>query len=203
MKRNGMIFLVMFIMASATFAQGNTSLAITTGYTMSAFKDQEDAAGTLPIGLQLGYLASPNVQIGLEVSNALAGFTWQLKDEGINIESTFNQTIIDVYGKLFLGSSNVKPYIKGGVGYFLGDNETKVEILGQKATEKVKMDPNIGFTVGGGVTLTKKLFLEFNYNIVSRKAADSASLGDELVGASNEKVGMNTWSVLVGYTFKL
>jgi opacity protein-like surface antigen len=189
-------------MTGAAFSQGNTTLAITTGYTMSAYEDQEDAAGTLPIGLQLGYMASPNLQVGLEVNNALAGFTWQLKDEGINIESTFNQTIIGAYGKFFLGSSNVKPYVKGGVGYFLGDNETKLEILDESTTEKVKIDPAIGFMVGGGVTLTKKLFLEFNYNIVSRKLADS-SADEEFGDTSNEKMGMNTWSVLVGYTFKL
>jgi opacity protein-like surface antigen len=189
-------------MAGVSFSQGNTSLAITTGYTMSAYEDQEDAAGTLPIGLQLGYTASPNLQIGLEVNNALAGFTWQLKDESINIESTFNQTIIGAYGKYFLGSGNVKPFVKGGVGYFLGDNETKVEILDESSTQKVKIDPAVGFTVGGGVSLTKKLFLEFNYNIVSRKAVESSD-DDELIDVSSEKAGMNTWSVLVGYTFKL
>lgn len=202
MKRNGILFLVMFVMAGVSFSQGNTSLAITTGYTMSAYEDQEDAAGTLPIGLQLGYTASPNLQIGLEVNNALAGFTWQLKDESINIESTFNQTIIGAYGKYFLGSGNVKPFVKGGVGYFLGDNETKVEILDESSTQKVKIDPAVGFTVGGGVSLTKKLFLEFNYNIVSRKAVESSD-DDELIDVSSEKAGMNTWSVLVGYTFKL
>lgn len=203
MKRNGILFLFMFTMTGAAFSQGNTTLAVTTGYTMSAYEDQDDAAGTLPIGLQLGYLASPNVQVGLEVNNALAGFTWQLKDEGINIESTFNQTIIGAYGKLFLGSGKVKPFAKAGVGYFTGDNETKIEILDEKATEKVKIDPAVGFTVGGGVTLSKKLFVEFNYNLVSRKMADSEVEDDMLDDSSNEKMGMNTWSVLVGYSFGL
>jgi opacity protein-like surface antigen len=203
MKRSGMLFLVVLLSTAAGFSQSNTSLAIITGYTMSAFEGQEDAAGTLPLGLQLGYMAGPNVQVGAEVNNLLGGLTWEAKDTDFTLQTTFNQTIISAYAKFFLGQGHVKPFVKGGLGYFLGDADVVFKYAGEETKDKLKIDPAIGFIVGGGVTLTPKLFLEFNYNIVSRQAADSGSDGFAMEDSANEKSGMNTWSVLVGYKFNL
>jgi len=200
MKRFGLLTLVLLVAAGAGYSQSNTSVAIVTGYTMSAFEDQQDAAGTLPVGVQLGYKASPNLQVGVGFTTLLGGLSWEASDMDYKVTTTFNQSIISAYAKYFLGEGSIKPFIKGGVGYFTGNADVKVEYAGEKATNTAKIDPAIGFIVGGGLTLNKNIFAEFNYNLVSRKPADS---GDEFDSGSTDSMGMNTWSVLIGYQFNL
>jgi hypothetical protein len=200
MKRFGLLALVVLLTAVAGYSQSNTSVAVVTGYTMSAFEDQEDAAGTLPVGVQLGYKASPNLQVGVGFTTLLGGLTWEATDMDYKVTTTFNQSIISAYAKYFLGEGQIKPFIKGGVGYFMGNADVEVEYAGEKAKDTAKIDPAIGFIVGGGLTLNKNIFAEFNYNLVSRKAADS---GDEFDSSSNDSMGMNTWSVLIGYQINL
>ncbi len=204
MKKISLVLLAVLSTLSVAFAQG-TSVAVISGYTMSAFEDQEDAAGTLPVGVQLGYKASPNLQVGLEVNHLLGGLTWQGEFLGATLDQTFNQTIISAYAKYFLGEGTVKPFVKGGVGYFMGDLKQVYKYNGEEDTDDIKIDPAIGFIVGGGVTLTRSIFVEFNYNLVSRKFAKESS-SDLMSSASSEeseKFGMNTWSILVGYKFNL
>lgn len=206
MKRMGLLLLAALSVCSMSFAQGNTSLAVTSGYTMSAFEDQEDAAGTLPLGVQLGYMASPNLQVGAEVNYLLSGLTWKGEYAGFTLEQTFEQTIVSAYAKYFLGQGNVKPFVKGGVGYFMGNAKWVYKYDNEEDTDDMKIDPAIGFIVGAGVTLTPNIFVEFNYNLVSRKyAEDDAADMDPYASAneSSDKFGMNTWSILVGYKFNL
>lgn len=194
---------VLALMVGAGFAQGQFAVNFFTGYTMTAFEDQDDAAGTLPLGVQLGYMATPQLEIGLEVSDALGGFTFELEDEFGKMESTVNYMVFGLYGRYFLSEANMKPFLKAGVGMFTGNIDVKSESEFGDHDWEVKYKSGIGFTVGGGVLFNNQFFAGFDYNIVSREMdvddseieAMSASSEDE----DSEKVGWNTWAVKVGY----
>jgi opacity protein-like surface antigen len=208
MKTRNVLILLLAVFVGAGMAQSNTSLGIYTGYTMTAFEDQDDAAGTLPVGVQLGFKVTPSFEVGLEASNALGGFIWKLDFFGIESESTFDYTILSAYGKYSLSQEKLAPYLKGGVGYFMGDVTTKVSYMGEEESATSKIDPAIGFVLGGGVDFNKRFFAEFSYNLVSRKSGEELSDEEdfEMMSASDEDGsdeawGMNTWTVKVGYRF--
>ncbi|HOH08338.1 MAG TPA: hypothetical protein PLF89_12500, partial [bacterium] len=66
MKIRSAVALMLALLVGAGMAQTNNTFSVYTGYTMSAFEDQEDAAGTLPLGIQFGFNVAPNVEVGLE-----------------------------------------------------------------------------------------------------------------------------------------
>lgn len=208
MKTRNAMILLLVVLAGAGLAQSSKTLGIYTGYTMSAFEDQGDAAGTLPVGVQLGFKVAPQVEVGFEAANALGGFTWKGDVLGMETESTFNYTLLSAYGKYSFSQENLAPYVKGGIGYFLGDVKTKVSFMGEEESVTSKIDPGIGFVLGGGVDFNKRFFAEFSYNIVSRKSGEETDGSDEFEmaaaddsGSSNDSWGMNTWVAKIGYRF--
>ncbi len=200
MKKSGWMILALVLMAVSSYGQSTNSLAVMAGYSMSAFEDQDDAAGTVPLGIQLGMMVSPNLQVGLEGNYLLGGFIWESKDEDYKLKTTFSQAIASAYAKLFLGQGSSKPFVKGGVGYFMGDVKATYEADGEEEDETYKIDPAIGFIVGGGINLSPNLFIEFNYNLVNRQFKDD---GDKMEEENSEKLGMNSWSVMLGYKLNL
>ena len=184
------LFTILLVLLSTTVFAKGLSVAVTSGYIMTAFEDQEEAAGTLPIGIQVGMKATPSLEVGLEVNNALGGFVYELDFLGTTAETTMNQTIASLYAKYFLGSSKMKPFVKAGVGMFTGNGNVKMSFLGVEDDEDFDIDSGVGFIVGAGLHITKAIFTEFNYNIVNR-------------GSEGETSGMNTWSVLVGYKINI
>ena len=188
MKKVTMFLLVALFLVSGLFAQENKfTVSAVGGYAMSAFEDQDDAAGALPVGVLVGYKLKPNLVVGGELNMALGGFSWELEQAGYKITSTANQTLIGAFGKYYFSEGQYVPYGKVGVGMYTGDGEAKVEYQGQSQKETIKIDSAIGFNVGGGVLLPDKgIFAEFVYHIVSREA-------------SGESSGMNYWAIQVGY----
>lgn len=182
MKVRAIVLALLMVLASVATAQSNFTVALLTGYTMTSFEDQEDAAGTLPIAVRVSKALKPNLEVGLEGNYALGGFGFESDWEGETMTTTFDQTIIDAFAKYSVGNSKLQPYLKGGLGFFMGNAKSE---LGDEE-ETTDIDSGIGFILGAGAELTPKIFAEFNYNIVSRDIED-------------ESFGMNTWSVLVGY----
>lgn len=117
--------MVVLLCSAAVFAQQNFTVAAVTGYTMSAFEDQEDAAGTLPLGVQVGYKATPDLEVGAEINYALGGFGFEADYGDGKLTTTFNQTIFGVFGKYHFGKGTMKPYGKLGLGYYMGDADDK------------------------------------------------------------------------------
>lgn len=185
------IFIVMFalLFSVATFAQNKFTVAALTGYTMSAFEDQEDAAGTLPIGVQVGYKAKPNLEVGAELYNALGGFDFEIDYGGPTLKTSINQTIFGVFGKYYFTENILKPYARLGVGYYTGNIDLEYEWAGDKQSGTSEVDPAIGLNLGAGLIQSDKgFFAEFNYHIVTRKV-------------EGESGGMNSWVILIGYKF--
>jgi opacity protein-like surface antigen len=185
------VLTVMFasLFSTAIFAQSRFTVSALTGYTMSAFEDQEDAAGTLPIGVLVGYKAAPNLEVGVELNHALGGFGFEFDYSGTKITTTFNQTIFGVFGKYHFTENILKPYAKLGVGYYTGNADVEYELNGDKQSSTGDIDSAIGFNLGAGLIQSAKgFFAEFNYHIVTRKV-------------EGESGGMNSWAILIGYKF--
>ncbi len=210
MKIKTLLALMLAVFVGVGAAQTNNTFSVYTGYTMSAFEDQEEAAGTLPLGIQFGFNVAPNVEVGLEAFNAIGGYKYEADFFGVETETAFNSTIISGYGKYYVSQANLSPFIKAGVGYFLGDAKIKMSYMGEEEEDDMKIDPAIGFILGAGVDFNKNFFAEFNYNIVSRKSGEEdTDEGDfELMKAaaeedSDDSWGMNSWTIKVGYRFQL
>ena len=183
MKVKVTAILMIALFAVSASAGTGLKLSAVTGYSMTAFEDQDDAAGTLPIGVQVGKQLKPALEVGVEVIFPLGGYTFEAEEMGLKLTSTFNQSLIGAYGKYSFGEGRLKPYAKAGVGYYSGNADLELEVLGESASEEVEIESAVGFSVGVGVACSKSgLFGEFVYNLVTR-----------------EDMGMNTWAVLIGY----
>ena len=170
--------MALFLAATAS-AQYHLKVAACAGYSLSAFEDQGSAAGAIPLGVSVGFDAAPALEVGGEFIYPLGGYQFESTQFDVKVKSTFNQMMAGAYGKYLLGSGNTRPFLKAGVGYYMGD--AKVEPTGYpSATEKIKSA--VGFNVGGGLQLESGISVGFTYNIVKR-----------------EEMGMNTWGVMVGY----
>jgi len=177
--RTGIVLCVILLIAVAGFAQTKPIVSGLAGYTMSAFEGQGSAAGTLALGASVGLKATPALEVGGEFVYPISGYKFE-EDAGIfgKVTTTINQMLIGAYGKYFVGTGNLKPFLKAGLGYYTG--KPKVEMSGDSETAELKSA--VGFNFGGGVQTEKGLFAMFTYNIVKRESA-----------------GYNCWSVLVGY----
>ncbi len=184
MKFKLLIVIGSLLMSVSVYGQSKFTVAALAGYGLSAFENQESSAGTIPLGVQLGYQVTPSLEAGAEVNLALGGYQFQDEFDEFDMTTTFNQTIIGAFGKYYFGQGNFKPFARVGLGYYLGD--AKVEI--EDESESVDIDPAIGFNIGAGLINHKGIFAEFTYHIVSRKSY-------------GESFGMNNWSVMIGYKF--
>jgi len=182
--RIGLVLGMILILSTAVSAQQNLTLSVYAGYSMSAFQDQGSAAGAIPLGISLGVKAASEFEVGGEFFYPLGGYKFESTQYDVKVTSTFNQMMVGAYGKYFLGSGNTKPFLKGGIGYYMGD--VKVEAAGFP-TETSKIKAGVGFNIGGGIQMESGISLGFTYNIVKRELT------------SGEKMGLNTWAVLVGY----
>ncbi len=190
MKKATMFLFVALFLVSGLFAQESQfTVSAVGGYAMSAFEDQDDAAGALPVGVQVGYKFKPNFILGGEVNLAVGGFSWEMEESGYKITTTANQTLIGAFGKYYFSEGTYLPYGRAGVGMYTGDGEVKAEYQGQSQKQTLNIDSAFGFNIGGGVLLPEKgIFAEFIYHIVSREVEGESS-------------GMNYWAIQVGYQF--
>jgi hypothetical protein len=182
--RIGLVLGMVLVLAVAVSAQNNTTLSVFAGYSMSAFQDQGSAAGTIPLGASIGFKTSPELEVGGEFFYPIGGYKFESTEFDVKVTTTFNQMMAGAYGKYLLGSGNTKPFVKAGVGYYMGDAKSEASGF-PSVTSKIKA--GVGFNVGGGIQMESGLSIGFTYNIVKREFT------------SGEKMGMNTWAVLVGY----
>ncbi|MCK5739541.1 porin family protein [bacterium] len=172
------------LLATSVFAQGFI-ISPMSGYSMTAFEDQDDAAGNVLLGVEVGMMVMDNLEAGLEVMYPL-GYTFKI--EGV-AETTFKNTQIGAYGKYYFEMDSFTPFVKAGLAYYMGNAEIELEAAGAEDVE-LELDGALGFSVGGGVLMGNGMFVQLDYNIVSR-------------GDDGDNFGMNTWDVLVGYQFPL
>jgi hypothetical protein len=177
--RIGLVLGLALILATAVSAQQNLTLSVYAGYSLSAFENQGSSAGTIPLGVSLGFKAAPELEVGGEFFYPLGGYQFELAEFDVKTTTTFNQMMVGAFGKYLLGSGNTKPFLKAGIGYYMGD--AKVEMTGYPS-QTAKIKGAVGFNVGGGIQTESGMSIGFTYNIVTR-----------------EEMGMNTWGVMVGY----
>ena len=189
MKKVGLILAISVLFVLPCIAKDNVSVSAYTGYTMTAYEDQDESSGTLSIGAAIGYMVSSNFEIGVNFTTALGGFSFINEVMGATHTITVTHIVAGVHGKYYLPLEGIKPYLKAGAGYFAGHANYEVETTGVSTTDTIiGIDGNIGFTVGAGIITKVGIFVGFDYNIVSRKWE-----------GSDDSAGMNTWAVLLGY----
>ena len=70
---------IVALLASGAAAQGKVGAFV--GFGQSAFEDQDDAAGYIPVGVQGLYQVAPGFFVGAEVNIAAVKFTWEIMDD--------------------------------------------------------------------------------------------------------------------------
>lgn len=193
MKKAILIFALLLTLPVAA----QVSLNVFTGYSVSAFEDQEEAASAIPLGVAVGYKVMPQLEVGGEVNFALPGYAFESTIYDIDFTTTFHQNLFGIYGRYYVPLQSVRPFVKAGVGLYAGNITMEGEYGGQKMDEEIELDSAIGFNVGAGVMLRQGFYGEFNYTIVNRSSAEDSEEGID------DSFGANTWAIQVGYRFKL
>ena len=188
MKTKLLILPIVLLFTVAGLAQSNVALSLHTGYTMSAFSEFEEKGlvDDAPlIGFNVGYELLKGLELGGGFNYVIGGFKFEMEDDEGSFTLKWEYILIGLYGKYSLNSGSFNPFVKVGVGYFLGDNIIELEGV----ENSFEVDNGIGFIFGGGIQHSSGIFAEFNYNIVTRNYF-------------NEDFDMNTWAVFIGYHIK-
>ncbi len=196
----------LFVFTSANYAQ--FKIGAFAGYGMSAFENQDEGAGYLPLGIQAYYslekLKFGSLNFGLEFNYAVSPFTFEAKDanSGQKLwESKLNQLVIAALIKVKFLKKNINPFIRLGAGLYTGNQDNEFTDLGKQylqqnnlqPVEETKFKSAFGFNIGAGadykVGKTGAVFFEFVYHIVSRAV--------DVEGAQSS--GLNNWAVQAGF----
>lgn len=188
-------FMALLALALTTVgASAQTTLLGFVGYGQSAFEDQDDAAGYIPVGAEILVEMSSGLSVGAEVNYAVVPFTWEVEYAGTKLgETKISQMVIGGLARFEMGQGSLRPHVRGGAGLYMGKAKYEPE-QGTDTEEDFKNA--IGFNVGGGITADfgeSKIWLaEFVYHIVSREL--------DVEGA--ESGGANNWAIHLGAGMK-
>ncbi|MCU0610605.1 MAG: outer membrane beta-barrel protein [Candidatus Eisenbacteria bacterium] len=192
------VFITLLALALvAAGASAQTTLLGFAGYGQSAFEDQEDAAGYIPVGAELLVELSPGLSVGAEVNYAVVPFTWEYEYAGTKVgETKIGQMILGGLARFEMGQGSVRPHLRGGAGLYMGKAEFEAEAGSGLLDSETDYKNAIGFNVGGGLTAdfgdTKIWMAEFVYHIVSREADVEDA----------ESFGANNWAIHLGAGMK-
>ncbi len=178
-----------------------------TGYGMSSFENQDEAAGYLPVGFQALYSLDKmkwgSLNFGLEFNYAVAPFTFEVSNQqGKLWDQKVNQMVIAALVKVKFLKETFRPYARVGAGLYTGNIKNEFTDLARQLAqqqnvqlnEEVKLGSGFGFNIGAGTDFVfdKKgasaVFFEFVFHISSR-TPDGA----------NSSTGLNNWAVQLGY----
>ena len=192
-----MSMVVFFMIVFAGMANAQLVFGVQGGIGGSAFKDQESAASSVPVGVYVGTNALPLFDAGIEFNMLLVPFKFEETDPflGQKVKLEFTQTYYGVFVKWYvLPIPVVEPYVKAGAGYYSG--KLKVEVAGESGEEDFKN--TLGFNIGAGVKTMTGLYGEFVYHILSRELDVKNPDPDEV-----KKAVYNNWMLMIGYQFEL
>lgn len=163
-------------------------LGIFTGFGFSNFSGEEiyggaynlSQSGYLPVGGQALLGISP-VEVGAEVSYALAPFRFEREDEAsgeLLWEDQLDQLYIGALLRVNFLNGPAKLFLRGGAGVFLGDfarnysQSYKTRLTNQLGIQledqEISLDSSPGFNIGAGFSF-RGGYAEFVYHFVDRK----------------------------------
>lgn len=194
---NKLFITLLALAVAAAGASAQTTLLGFAGYGQSAFEDQEDAAGYIPVGAQIMVAMSQGLAVGAEFNYAVVPFTWEYEYNGTKLgETKIGQMIFGGLARYEVGQGSLRPHLRGGAGLYMGKAEFEAESGSGLPNSEVDYKNAIGFNVGGGITSdfgeSKIWLLEFVYHIVSREADV----------ADSESFGANNWAIHLGAGMK-
>ncbi len=216
------ILTAIFIFAGYSFASAQPSLGVFLGYGVSSFDkelvsgvDLGDAAGYLPVGVQVGYsltgLSFGSLSFLGEFNYSAVPFTYETfgdigNGEIKTSEIMVSQTFIGAVFKMKFGTSFFNPFIRLGGGAYLGsvnqeftqDVKDYLEQFGATIEDAdIDFKTAFGFNIGAGTDIrigqVTGLFGEFVYHIVSREL--------DIDGAESNSA--NNWAILVGFQISI
>jgi hypothetical protein len=187
---------ILALLASGAYGQGKVGAFV--GFGQSAFEDQDDAAGYIPVGVQGLYQVAPGFSVGAEVNISAVKFTWEIMDEYTGEkagEVSISQNVFGALAKYEFGQASIRPLLRAGLGMYMGKSDAE-PAAGYTGGGEVDYKSAFGFNIGGGATgcLGEKMFWlgEFVFHIVSREP--------DVEGA--ESAGANNWAVHAGVGMK-
>ncbi len=183
--RGSLLLLLLLVFSSNLFAQGNKSIGLHSGILFSAFEDQDETFTAIPVGGYFGMEVSNNMEFGAEVNMTVKHF--EEEDQGIT--GSITQTVMGAYLRYFFPSESAIPYIRAGLGYYVGE----FKLSGDGASGSVDFKGAVGFNIGAGIGTESGLYAEFIYHIVSREL--------DISGA--EALGANNFGAHIGYAFSI
>jgi Outer membrane protein beta-barrel domain len=186
------LFLVSFLLFSTgLFAQSNLTIGIHSGVLFSAFEDQDKTLTAIPAGGYFGVEVNENMEIGAEVNLTVKNF----EDSQDGITASMSQTIIGAYLRYYFPAETVVPYIRAGVGYYLGAVEFSGENYPDFLTNNFDYKGAVGFNIGAGIGTESGLYAEFIYHIVDQEI-DTDLFETDAAGANN-------FGAHIGYSFSI
>ena len=185
------VVLSLVLMLSFSAMAGEKILGVKAGLANTAFEDQEEAAGSLAIGATLGMKVAPIIETGLEFNMLTSPWEFEEKIDVSTYTMRVSQTMIGVYAKVDLPLAILNPYVRAGLGYYMGKMEMEAQEFGETQSGEENFKGAIGYNLGAGVNTFLGIYAEVIYHIVER----------ELDVDGVEAFGANNVHINVGYQF--
>jgi hypothetical protein len=171
---------------------GATRLSAFVGYGISLFDGdfpregvERGHAGFLPVSLSASWEIRTSARLGVEFNYSVLPFAFDDR-EGLNqATEKVSQLVLGSFTRYTLTESVISPYLKGGVGIYLGQWVIDYRDDAGFVDAEYDLKPSLGFSAGAGIIADwagdRFLFLEFLYHLVSREL--------DISGAKRYKAG--------------
>ena len=185
------LILSLVLMLSVSGFAGEKFLGVKAGLASTSFEEQTEAASSLAIGVTLGTKVAPIIETGLEFSMLTSPWEFEETEFDYKMTARFTQTMVGVYAKVDLPLAVINPYVRAGLGYYMGKMEVEQSAFGTTESGSEDFKGAIGYNLGAGVTTFLGIYAEVVFHIVSREL--------DVDGA--EAFGANNVHINAGYQF--
>jgi hypothetical protein len=180
--------LILVLFAAFSVNAGDMVFGLNAGSAVTSFEGQTDAATSISFGAHVGNKVLPILETGLEFNMLASPWEFEADFLGQKMTQKVSQTLVGAYAKVAIPLVVVNPYVRAGIGYYMGNLEFSLNDYSEKADFKGA----IGYSVGAGADLLLGFYAEVMYHIVSREL-DLEDAGDA--------ADFNNLMINVGYNF--
>lgn len=184
-----LLITISIVAAMATSGFSSSALGLKVGYLATAFEDQDEAAQSLGFGVSYSAKKLELFDAGLEFNMLASPWEFTDKSEFYTQKYTFTQTMIGLFVKVDIPLVVLTPYVRAGLGYYMGKVEAEISEGGQTMSAENDMKGALGYNLGAGVETFLGIYAEVIFHIVER----------EIDVKDTEPFGANNVAANIGY----
>ena len=166
MKRFTLLFALLLMVSGSLSAQ--KALRLYGSYAATDFEEQVEPAQAFGFGASFGSQFAALFEAGLEFNMLAQPWKFESTMDNYTLSTEYTNMMIGAYLKVDIPLVIIEPYVKGGIGYYMG----KVTVNARDLSEDYDFKGAMGYSVGAGVDIFLGLYGEVVYHMVEQEFKD-------------------------------